>query len=74
MEQLAILKTILGLEPHAEAIEGRHNDVIKKETELVAESGSLNAFANAHHFFGLHRTKMEAGCFVNGLLMQQTLF
>ena len=56
MEQLAILKNDPWLEPYAEAIEGRHEDAVKKEAELIAESGTLNAFANAHHYFGLHRT------------------
>ena len=56
MEQLAILKNDPWLEPYAEAIEGRHEDAVKKEAELIAESGTLNVFANAHHYFGLHRT------------------
>ena len=56
MEQLVILKNDPWLEPYAEAIEGRHEDAVKKEAELIAESGTLNAFANAHHYFGLHRT------------------
>ena len=56
MEQLAILKNDPWLEPHAEAIEGRHNDAINKEKELTVQSKTLKSFANAHNYFGLHRT------------------
>ncbi len=54
---LNILKNDPWLSPYAAAIEGRHNDVIRKERELTAECGSLADFANAHCYFGLHRTK-----------------
>ncbi len=57
MKPLAIIKNDPWLEPYAEAIEGRHNDAINKEKELTGESGSLDAFANAHNYFGLHRTE-----------------
>ncbi len=56
MESLPIIKNDPWLEPYAPAIEGRHNDAIDKERELVSKDGSLNAFANAHSYFGLHRT------------------
>lgn len=52
---LNILKNDPWLEPFAPAIEGRHNDAIKKERELTATAGSLSDFANAHRYFGLHR-------------------
>lgn len=45
------------LEPFKGAIEGRHNDVINKERELTQACGSLTEFANAHEYFGLHRTQ-----------------
>ena len=53
---LPIIKNDPWLEPFADAINGRHEDVIRKQTELVGESGSLSDFANAHNYFGLHRT------------------
>lgn len=50
-----IIKNDPWLEPFAPAIEGRYQDTIKKEQELTAECGTLDAFANAHNYFGLHR-------------------
>ena len=43
------------LEPYKDAIEGRHEDAVKKERELVRGSRSLENFANAYNYFGLHR-------------------
>ncbi len=56
MGKLAIIKNDPWLEPYADAINGRHEDAVKKEKELTAADGSLKAFANAHNYFGLHRT------------------
>ena len=56
-KKLPILKNDPWLEPYAYVIEGRHNDVVKKEAELVGEKGTLADFANAHNYFGLHKTK-----------------
>lgn len=44
------------LEPFADAITGRHNEAKRKLTELCGKNGKLTDFANAHHYFGLHRT------------------
>ncbi len=52
---LNIIKNDPWLEPFADAIEGRHNDALRKEAELTSVSGSLTNFANAHNYFGLHR-------------------
>lgn len=52
---LAILQNDPWLEPYAQAIEGRHNDFLKKEAELTRATGSLSDFANAHKYFGMHR-------------------
>lgn len=57
MKDLKIIKHDPWLEPFKEAIEGRHNDVINKERELTQACGSLTEFANAHEYFGLHRTQ-----------------
>ena len=54
--RLDILRKDSWLEPFADAINGRHDDVLRKAAELTASSGSLTDFANAHHYFGLHRT------------------
>jgi len=53
--RLNLIKNDPWLEPFAEAIEGRHNDVVVRERSLVGENGSLDEFANAHNYFGLHR-------------------
>ncbi len=53
--RLAIVKNDPWLEPYSEAIEGRHNDAIKKQAELTTGSGNLVDFANAHRYFGMHR-------------------
>ncbi|MDE7394122.1 MAG: 1,4-alpha-glucan-branching enzyme, partial [Muribaculaceae bacterium] len=55
MPKLNILKNDPWLEPFAPAIEGRHNDAVQKEKQLIKGSRSLKNFANAHHYFGLHR-------------------
>ena len=53
---LNILKNDPWLEPYASAIIGRHNDAVNKELELCGPDGKLESFANAHNYFGLHRT------------------
>ncbi|MDE6266164.1 MAG: alpha amylase C-terminal domain-containing protein [Muribaculaceae bacterium] len=52
---LGILQNDPWLQPFAEAIEGRHQDVLRKEADLTVSAGSLTDFANAHKYFGLHR-------------------
>ena len=52
----AIIKDDPWLEPFAPAIEGRHEDAVRKIAELTAGKGLLRDFANAHHYYGLHRT------------------
>ena len=55
-KKLGILRNDPWLEPFAPAIEGRHQDVIRKYEELTATTGgSLSVFANAYNYFGLHR-------------------
>ena len=57
-KKLAILRNDPWLEPYADAIEGRHQDVVRKLEELTANTnGSLKQFANAYNYFGLHREK-----------------
>ena len=52
---LAIYKNDPWLEPYATAIEGRHQDAVRKEADLTTHCHSLKDFANAHQYFGLHR-------------------
>ncbi len=55
---LAILRNDPWLEPYSAAIEGRHDDVIRKYDELTANTdGSLVKFANAYKYYGLHRQR-----------------
>ena len=56
MKPLNIIKNDPWLEPYADAITGRYQDAVNKERELVGKDGSLVDFANAHNYFGLHRT------------------
>ncbi|MDE6134562.1 MAG: 1,4-alpha-glucan-branching enzyme, partial [Muribaculaceae bacterium] len=62
-KRLNILKNDPWLAPFAPAIEGRHNDTLRKLDELTAGSGSLVDFANAHKYFGLHRRKDDSWIF-----------
>ncbi len=54
---LGILKNDPWLEPFAAAIEGRHAQALQKEKDLVGPDGNLVDFANAHRYFGLHRSR-----------------
>ena len=54
---LGIIRHDPWLAPYADAINGRHNDALRKEAELVGKNGNLVDFANAHQYFGLHKTK-----------------
>lgn len=53
---LPIIKNDPWLKPFTDSIVGRHEDAIRKEAELTQAGGTLNDFANAHNYFGLHRT------------------
>lgn len=60
-KKLAIYKNDPWLEPYAPAINGRHEDVIRKKAELTQAGGTLTDFANAHKYFGLHRVSPRGG-------------
>ena len=54
---LPIVKNDPCLEPYADIIEGRHQDVVRKEAELTNNGAmTLQDFANGHKYYGLHRT------------------
>ncbi|MFO7657624.1 MAG: alpha amylase C-terminal domain-containing protein [Bacteroidales bacterium] len=44
------------LKPFAEIIRGRYLRALKKENELILNSGTLSGFATGHLYFGLHFT------------------
>lgn len=55
-KQLKLLESDPWLEPYANAIEGRHQDVLRKLAELLEDDHkTLDDFANAYKYFGLHR-------------------
>ncbi len=57
VSKLNLIKNDPWLDPYADAIEGRHGDVVRKLQELTGNGKStLDEFANAHNYFGLHRT------------------
>ena len=57
-KQLEILRNDPWLEPFAPAIEGRHEDVLRKLNDITSGTGgSLTDFANAYKYYGLHREK-----------------
>ena len=61
---LAIIRNDAWLEPYAAAIEGRHQDAIRAEKRLTSGSAkTLEDFANAHEYFGLHRLDDGRWCF-----------
>ncbi len=57
MAKLNIIKNDPWLEPFAAAIEGRHEDAVRKEKELTRKARTLVNFANAHKYFGLHHNE-----------------
>ena len=58
MDTLKIVKNDPFLEPHAEALQGRHDYAIRKEKELLgSENQSLSDFASGYLYFGLHKIK-----------------
>jgi len=56
-KKLAILRNDPWLEPFEKAVEGRHEEVKRKLRQLTSNTdGSLDNFANAYNYYGLHRT------------------
>jgi 1,4-alpha-glucan branching enzyme len=51
---LQIIKDDPWLEPYEAAIEGRHDDVLRKQQELTGGKMTLDEFANAYNYYGLH--------------------
>ena len=56
--KLKLIENDPWLEPFSEAIEGRYQNVLKKENELTGNGKStLSEFASGYLYFGLHRTR-----------------
>ncbi len=56
MQLLPILQNDAWLAPFAKTITARHDAAVAKLHQLSIPAGSLYDFANAHQYFGLHRT------------------
>lgn len=54
---LKLVKDDPWLQPFNDAIQGRHDMVIRKLHELTLGEQSLSDFADGHLYFGLHRTR-----------------
>lgn len=54
-QRLKIVKDDPWLAPYNDAIQGRHDHVLKKMAELTGGKTSLSDFADGHLYFGLHR-------------------
>ncbi len=57
--RLKIVKNDPWLEPFNDAIQGRHDQVLRKIDELTGGKKTLSDFADGHLYFGLHRTPRQ---------------
>ncbi len=57
--RLKIVKNDPWLEPFNDAIQGRHDQVLRKIEELTGGKKTLSDFAEGHLYFGLHRTPRQ---------------
>ena len=57
--QLKLVKNDEWLAPYADAIRGRHEQALHKIEELTQGKQSISEFAMGHHYFGLHRTRLQ---------------
>ncbi len=55
MSKLGIIDNDPYLEPYHGQLIDRHDKIIRREKQLIGESGSLLDFAKGHNYFGLHR-------------------
>ena len=56
MNTLPIYKSDSWLEPYANIINDRHKKILNKIEDIKVDFGSLEEFALAHEYYGLHRT------------------
>ena len=54
---LRLIKNDPDLALYADAINGRHDEVVRKMAELTGGTNNLNEFASGYLYFGLHKTE-----------------
>ena len=54
---LKIIRNDNGLADYADAINGRHDQAVRKMAELTNGTNNLNEFASGYLYFGLHKTE-----------------
>ena len=59
LKQLKLVKSDEWLAPFAPAIEGRHQHVIDKMTEITGGKQKLSEFATGYLYYGLHREEKK---------------
>ena len=57
VHMLNLVKDDPWLQPYNEAIQGRHDMVLRKLDEITAGKQKLGDFADGHLYFGLHKTR-----------------
>lgn len=58
-KRLKIVKNDAWLEPYNDAIQGRHDAVLRKIDELTGGKTTLSDFSDGHLYFGLHKTARQ---------------
>ena len=53
---LRLIRNDMGLAEYADAINGRHQEAVRKMAELTNNTNNLVEFASGHLYFGLHKT------------------
>ena len=54
---LKLIKNDSGLAEYAEAINGRHDEAVRKMAEITGGTNNLSEFASGYLYFGLHKTE-----------------
>ena len=54
---LRLIKNDPDLAPYAEAINGRHDEAVRKMAEITGGTNNLSEFASGYLYFGLHKTE-----------------
>ena len=54
---LTLIKNDSGLAEYADAINGRHDEAVRKMAEITGGSNNLSEFASGYLYFGLHKTE-----------------
>ena len=54
---LRLIKNDTGLADFADAINGRHDEAVRKMAELTGGTNNLSEFASGYLYFGLHKTE-----------------